>query len=100
MIHVIVEITVKNGQRDAFLELMQKLVPDVRAEQGCIAYGPAVDLDAGVGVEARNNVVTVIEQWESVDALKVHLGMPHMDEFRASVADIVDDLSLRVYQPA
>ena len=101
MIHVVAEITVKDGQRDAFIELLQKLVPQVRAEEGCLAYGPALDLETGVGVQAacRPNVVSVFEQWESVEALKVHLGMPHMDEFRASVADLVDDLKIRVCQP-
>jgi quinol monooxygenase YgiN len=102
MIHVIADITIKEGQRDAFLRLFHEIVPAVLAEEGCLAYGPTIDVDSGLGVQeaCRANLVTVMEQWESVDALKKHLEMPHMEEFRGKVADIVDGLALRVCEPA
>jgi quinol monooxygenase YgiN len=101
MIHVIADITVKQGQREAFVELFKALVPTVLAEDGCMAYGPTVDLDTGIEVQSASqaNVVTILEQWETVDALRKHLGMPHMAAFRDSVAEIVEDLTIRVCQP-
>ena len=44
MIHVIATIETAPGRREAFLAAFQELVPDVRAEKGCLEYGPAVDL--------------------------------------------------------
>ena len=75
MIHVIANIDIKPGTREAFLEAVRALVPDVRAEQGCIAYGPAVDVRADVRrqIPFRENTVTIVERWESLDALKAHL---------------------------
>ena len=48
MIHVIATIELAPGSRDAFLAEFGKLIPDVKAEAGCIAYGPAVGA-AGAG---------------------------------------------------
>ena len=47
MIHVLAYITAKPGQREALLKEFRTLLPAVRAEQGCIEYGPAVDADMG-----------------------------------------------------
>lgn len=101
MIHVIADITVKAGQRNAFVELFKDLVPVVLAEDGCVSYGPIADVETGIEVQSkcRANIVTVLEQWESVEALKTHLGMPHMSAFRAKVAEIVEDLAIRVCEP-
>ena len=80
MIHVIATIELAEGKREAFLAEFHKIVPLVRAEAGCLAYGPTVDV-AGTGLAAqgppRDNVVTVVEQWESLDALRAHLQAPH-----------------------
>ena len=49
MIHVIATIEIAPGMRDDFLAAFAELVPDVRAEQGCIEYGPAIDLATSIG---------------------------------------------------
>lgn len=102
MIHVIADIVVKTGRRDDFVALFYKLVPAVLAEDGCLAYGPTVELATGIELQLplRPHVVTVLEQWESVDALRRHLDAPHMHEFRDKVASMVDGLTIRVTQPA
>ena len=43
MIHVIALITAKPGQRDTVLEAFRGNVAAVRAEEGCIEYGAAVN---------------------------------------------------------
>ncbi len=98
MIHVIATIETAAGKQDEFLEIFRRLVPTVRAEAGCLEYGPTVDAATDVA-PARANVVTVVERWESVDALRAHLAAPHMAAFRADVQELVVDLSIRVLQP-
>ena len=77
-------------------------VPTVRAEAGCIEYGPAVDVPTGVPAQGpiRDNVVTIVEKWESLDALRAHLAAPHMAEYRARVKEFVSKVQLQVLQPA
>jgi quinol monooxygenase YgiN len=102
MIHVLATIETAPGRRDDFLTAFAELVPDVRAEPGCLEYGPAVDLATPIADQAKvcDNVVVVIEKWESIAALKKHLEAPHMARYRRRVKDIVVGLSIRVLEPA
>ena len=101
MVHVIATIDIAPGKRDEYLELFAQLVPKVRADNGCLAYGPTLDIDSGISVQIplRENVVTVVEQWSSLDALQAHLTAPHMGEYKQAVKDIVVGLTLQVLQP-
>ena len=102
MIHVIATIETAPGMREDFLAAFAELVPDVRAEPGCLEYGPAIDLATSIADQPapRENVVTVIEKWESVEALRKHLEAPHMARYRRTVKDIVLGVSIRVLEPA
>jgi quinol monooxygenase YgiN len=102
MIHVIATIEVARGKRDAFLAEFHKLVPLVRAETGCVEYGPTIDLDTGIGAQlpVREHVVTIVERWESLAALRAHLQAPHMQTYREQVKGLVADVRLQVLQPA
>jgi len=101
MVHVIATLEIAPGKRDEYLALFADLVPKVKAEQGCIAYGPTIDVDSGLGPQqpVRDNVVTVVEQWESLDALSAHIAAPHMAEYKEAVKDIVVGLDLQVLKP-
>lgn len=102
MIHVIAIIEVQAGKRDAFLAEFHRLMPKVHAEAGCIAYGPTVDVATGIPVQAptRDHVVTILEKWESLDALRAHLAAPHMADYRVRVKDLVKSVQIQVLQPA
>ncbi|MCR9230409.1 MULTISPECIES: putative quinol monooxygenase [Gimesia] len=102
MIFVIADIEIAEGKQAAFLEAFHKLVPLVHAEDGCIEYGPAVDEDTDIPVQVKNGsqIVTVMEKWESVDALKAHLAAPHMLTYREQVADLVKGTTIKVLKPA
>ncbi len=102
MIHVIATVTIADGRRDDFLKIFHDLMPKVHAEDGCIEYAPAIDVDTGVSVQKMTgeNSVTIIEKWESVDHLKAHLGAPHMLEYRQSIHGLVNGVTLNVLQPA
>jgi quinol monooxygenase YgiN len=100
MIHVIAEITVRDGCREEFLAEFHRLVPIVRDEDGCLEYGPAVDLASDLSAEPRPTVVTVIEKWVDEPALRAHLKAAHMDDYRQRAGHLIAGVSIRVYAPA
>lgn len=102
MIHVIATIKVKPGTREKYLGILKANVPNVLAEKGCSAYSPSVDVESGIPVQVdlRPDVVTILESWESLEDLRVHLKSPHMLAYREKVKDIVKNISLHVLAPA
>lgn len=102
MIHVLAAISTAPGKRDQLLAAFKELAPKVHAEEGCIEYRTAVDVATPLGAQValRDNVVVVIEKWESILDLEAHLAAPHMEEFRKSMSDVITDISLQVLQPA
>jgi quinol monooxygenase YgiN len=101
MIHVIATIELVPGQQESYLAELRKVVPLVRAEKGCIEYGPAIDLPTDIVAQGppREHVVVIVEKWESLDALKAHLVAPHMTEYRGRVKGLVAGVKLQVLQP-
>ncbi len=102
MIYVIAEIELNAGSRDQFMAHLQANIPNVRAEEGCIEYVATVDVQADLAAQPalRADTVTVVEKWESLEALKVHLAAPHMVTFRENVKGLVAKTELRVLDPA
>jgi len=102
MIHVIATVELKPNTREAYLSVLQNNVANVKAEAGCLAYEPVVDIDSGLPVQGalRENVVTIIEAWESFEHLVAHLKTPHMAAYRDAVADYVENLSVQIMEPA
>ena len=101
MIQVIATIELKPGCRDDFLPLLNENVPKVKAEDGCLAYDPFVDVDSGLPFqgEIRQDVVALVEAWSSIDALHAHLKTPHMAEYRDKVKDMVTKVTIQVLKP-
>jgi len=101
MIQVIATIELKPGCREDFLPLLNENVPNVKAEDGCLAYDPFVDIDSGLPVqgEISDNVVTLVEAWSSIEALHTHLKAPHMAEYRDKVKDMVTKVTIQVLKP-
>ena len=102
MIRVLATIELAEGRRDDFLAEFAKIVPTVLEETGCLEYGPMVDIPTSIGAQAciRKNVATVVEKWESIEALEAHLVAPHMIEYRKKVKDMVTGTELRILKPA
>lgn len=101
MIHVLATIELVPGGRDEFLAEFRRLMPFVLAEKGCLEYGPAVDAATDIAAQkpCGADIVTVIEKWESLDALKSHLVAPHMQDYRLRVKHLVRSTELRILQP-
>ena len=96
-VSVVASVQVKPGQVEQFLEVFQANVSQVLAEDGCLEYAPAVDVGSGMAAqELAPEVVTILERWVSLDALKAHSVAPHMLAYREQVRDIVESVSLKV----
>jgi quinol monooxygenase YgiN len=102
MIVVLATIEIHPGKRSEFLAEFRKIVSKVRAENGCHEYFPAIDTASGLAVQgpAREDIVVVVEKWESVAALEAHLIAPHMMEYRPKVKDFVKKVGLQILSPA
>ncbi len=92
MIHVVAVITAKPGKRAAILEAFRANVPAVRAEQGCIEYGAAVDAEG-------DDAFLVIEKWDSMDALKAHAAAPHMAAYGAKTRELIASRVIHILSP-
>jgi quinol monooxygenase YgiN len=101
MIYVIATIECNEGCREDFLEIFRKNIPNVKAEKGCLQYEPTVDIDSGLPVQGgvREDVATVVESWESLDALHEHFKAPHMLTYREAVKDLVKEVRIQVVTP-
>jgi len=102
MVYVIATVRTHPGKRSQVLEHFARVVPQVLQEQGCGGYAPSVDLATNIDAqgELREDVITVVEQWESVEALEAHLVAPHMIEFRKAVQELVESVALQIVEPA
>lgn len=102
MIYVIATIELAAGKRAEFLTEFHQIVPLVRSENGCLEYGPTIDVETNISAQpaARENVVTVVEKWESIEALEDHFIAPHMIDYRAKVKPWVKSTSLQILEPA
>jgi quinol monooxygenase YgiN len=102
MIHVIASIELKPNCREDFLAILKNNVPKVKAEEGCVAYEPIVDVDCGLQIQqaVRENVVTILEAWESLGHLNAHFKTPHMKSYRDAVAGYVENVNIQIMAPA
>ena len=101
MIHVIAMITAKPGMRDSILQAFRANVPAVRAENGCIEYGAAVDLENGPAFQKKygDDTFVVVEKWESLDALKAHAASPHMAAYGAKTKEMIASRAVHILSP-
>jgi len=101
MIHVIALITAKPGKREEVLKHFRANVPAVRAENGCIEYGAAIDAEPALPIQTKYGPDTfvVVEKWESMDALKAHAAAPHMKEYGAKTKDLLASRVIHILSP-
>lgn len=101
MINVIASVRVKTGKIQEYLQIFKANIPKVLAEKGCKEYFPTVDIDSKLPPqEIDQNVVTIIEKWESLEALRDHLKTSHMRDYGEKVKNIVESLSIKVLTEA
>ena len=100
MIHVLVTNIIKPDCLDEYLSLAHQLGPMVNKEPGCIRYIYTVDTDSPLSIQDKinKNQVTLIEEWESLNALKEHLAKRHLKEYGKKMAPLRSSVTARVTQ--
>lgn len=79
---------------DALRPHMAKMLAASRAEDGCLVYSYAVDVE-------DPGLIRVFEAWRDRAALAAHAEAPHLAEWRASWAALgVSDRRLSLYEVA
>ena len=101
MIHVIAVITAKPGKREEILRHFRANVPAVRAEQGCIDYGAAIDAENALPIQTKwgPDTFLVIEKWDSMDALRAHAAAPHMAAYGAKTKELIASRVIHILTP-
>ena len=95
MLIVIARMEIKPGCMEKFLEVLQKLVPTVRSEDGCIRYDPCRDVKS----ETRDKFITFVEEWQSAAHHQAHMATSHMAEFRAAAKELRLNSQVTMIEP-
>lgn len=84
-----VKYTAKPGMRETFVRtLVEKgIVTAIRNETGCICYDYYFSAQ-------DENVVLLVEKWESAEHQRIHMTQPHMAELMAIKEQYVSDTVL------
>jgi quinol monooxygenase YgiN len=98
VILVVATVELKPNVRPSFLAELRQLQPQVHAEAGCLEYRPCIDTPSGLGPQlpVRPDVVTIMERWASLDALRAHAVAAHMQAYRERVKPLVLKTTLHV----
>ena len=101
MIYGVVSVRVKPGKKEEFITLFKSITGKVREEKGCVQYVAVVDFDIKAPGQALDkDVVTILERWESLEALQKHLSMPYMVDFFQKQAPLTEETILKMLQEA
>ena len=92
MIVLVVNFKVKEGQKDAFMEVMKPLMLGSQSEPGCIEYNLfASDDDA--------NALVLIEKFQDQAALDFHNEAGHFKQYAPKLGDFCDNISAGRFAP-
>jgi quinol monooxygenase YgiN len=95
MIYVIARMELNEGCRDKMLEILEKTVPEVLSEEGCIMYTPCLDFED----DESGKYLTLVEAWKNRELHLAHLAAPHMVEFREAVKDLRKGCDVKIISP-
>jgi len=70
----------------------------IRAEAGCIEYGPVIDA-ANSPAKYGDDTFVVVEKWESPEHLRAHAASPHMAAYGAKTREMIDSRVIHIMQP-
>ena len=82
MIIVHAFIKIKEGAIEEFKSAAEKCVSETNKERGCLFYNLYQD--------ASNQLkFVIVEEWETKEALDLHLTLPHLTQFRDDIKGLV-----------
>jgi len=93
MIKVVAKNFVQEGNFEEVISLYEELVELTRKEEGCISYELYRD-------SKDSNVIAMIEEWESREALERHLNSEHFTRIVPQVKKfMIKETDLTIYNP-
>lgn len=100
MIHVAAIITAYPGKRAELLEAFKQVMPEVHKEKGCVEYHPVVDVDgaSSAQTELGPDAYMVVEKWDSIEDLRVHIASDHMAAFGEAAGHLVADRKVYILE--
>ena len=95
MVKVVSKNTIKKEKIEEFIALVAGLVEATkRNDEGCIQYDLYQDIE-------NPQILTIIEEWESKEALDKHMQAPHFKEIVPQFADFAGGpKELNIYKKA
>lgn len=91
MIKVVAKGFFHDGKTHEAIKLYEELVQKSRNEEGCIAYNLFQD-------KKDDTILTVIEEWESKEALEVHKNTEHFNRIVPLLGILRKDSELNIYE--
>lgn len=92
MIKVVAKNYIQEGKFEDILDLYKELVEKTIKEPGCIKYELYQDIN-------NPRILTMIEEWESIEALDAHEKTEHFVRIFPLLKDLVTDESdFRIYK--
>ena len=101
LVYAIVTSDIVPGRMEEFLDACRWLKPQSLAEEGCLGYEYTAEVQSALGAQEPVDVnrVTLIETWESLEALASHGTQPHTQEFVRKVSEVRKRMVVRVTSP-
>lgn len=85
---VLAKIEPKEGCQDSIIELADDLIYESLQEEGNIDYQLLKPIEG--------DSLTFVEKWESLEALKKHMGSPHFLNFGDESGEFVENMTIQV----
>ena len=92
MIVLVVNFKIKEGQKAAFLEVMNPLMAGSQSEPGCIEYNLFGDTEDA-------NALVLIEKFQDQAALDFHNEAEHFKQYAPKLGDFCDSVSVGRFSP-
>lgn len=91
MIKVVAKGVYMQGTTDKVIAMYDEMVKETRKEDGCIAYNLFRDKE-------NKDILTMIEEWESVEDLEAHKKSEHFTRIIPKIAKFRKSAELNVYE--
>jgi len=91
MIKIVAKGFFHEGKTDEAIKLYEELVEKSRNEEGCISYYLFQD-------KKVETILTIIEEWESEEALQVHQNTEHFKRIVPLLGNLRTNSDLNIYR--
>jgi len=81
MITIVAKSIIKQGKKEDFKVLAEKLIRESRKEKGCISYNLYEDIN-------DSNTLAFIEEWTNEEAIKIHNKSKHFTSIVPKLSEL------------